>query len=442
MSIHSENISEADFEAVFREVISEDEIIAIRQQFRRSPAGAPPQLADHPLIMGLVFHALLPCGLLSSHMRQLTGHRIGDSSISQRREVMGADLFQALLGQALGPLAEPIAHPHAFYKGMRLVGIDGTTWSVSNTPPIKSSARKTRSRRGSAAFYKLGMTALYELGTHNPLAARIGKDRESEMALAVPLLDTLQADWLLIADRYYGVAKFVSRLLALPSKPWFLVRARDNLKRKVIERFRDGSSLIEIRDAATGTRILLREIYARVRCRSGRWVSVRLWTNLLNPQTHPAGELVRLYGRRWEHETAYKQIKLNLRRTPLLLSHTLTTAAQEICCLVLAQTIVARIRLRAAGKEHPPLQISFIQTLHLCRSFWTITAAFRDILPTRLIPLLFQRVLDLLGQQRSPPRRARSCPRALRQPVSNWPRLRKNVSSTRPFEFKVVRKRA
>jgi hypothetical protein len=440
MSTHSGDISAADFGAIFQEVLSENAIKALRRQFRRSPAGVPPQLADHRLIMGLVFHALLPCGLLSAHVQQLTGHRIADSSISQRREAMGADLFHALLDEALGPLAEPSEHPHAFYKGLRLVGIDGTTWSVSNTPPIKSSVRKARSRRGSAAFYKLGMTALYELGIHNPLAARIGRDRESEMALAIPLLDTLQADWLLIADRYYGVATFVSRLLALPSKPRFLVRARDNLKRKVIERFRDGSCLIEIRETATGTRILLREIYARVRCRSGRWVSVRLWTNLLNPHTHPAGELVRLYAQRWEHETAYKQIKINLRRTPLLLSHTLTTAAQEICCLVLAQTIIARIRLSAAGKEHPPLQISFIQTLHLCRSFWTITAAFRDLLPPELLPIMFRRVLDLLGQQSSRPRRARSCPRALRQPVSKWPRLRKNVSSTRPFEFKVIRK--
>lgn len=442
MSTHSGNISAADFEAVFQQVLSESTIQARRRQFRRSSAGVPPQVADHLLIMGLVFHALLPCGLLSSHMRQLTGRRLGDSSISQRREAMGVELFQALLVEALEPLATPTSHPHAFYKGLRLVGIDGTTWSVSNTPPIKSSRRKARSRRGSAAFYKLGMTALYELGAHNPLAARIGKDRESEMALALPLLDTLQADWLLIADRYYGVAKFVSRLMALPSKPRFLLRARDNLKRKVIDRFRDGSSLIEIRDAATGTRILLREIYARVRCRSGRWVSVRLWTNLSNPMAHSALELVRLYGRRWEHETAYKQIKLHLRRTPLLLSHTLTTAAQEICCLVLAQTIVARIRLSAADKEHPLLQISFIQTLHLCRSFWTMTAAFKDILPASCVPLMFKRVLDLLGQQCSPPRRARSCPRALRQPVSSWPRLRKNLSSTRPFEFKVIRKRS
>jgi len=77
MSTHSGDISEADFETIFQEVLSENAINAMRRQFRRSPAGVPPQLADHRLIMGLVFHALLPCGLLSAHVRQLTGHRIG-----------------------------------------------------------------------------------------------------------------------------------------------------------------------------------------------------------------------------------------------------------------------------------------------------------------------------------------------------------------------------
>ena len=137
---------------MFERVISRSVLEAMVQEFRRSPAGAPPRLAGYRLIGGLVFHVLLPCGLLSAHLLQLTGHRIGDSSISQRRETMGIELFQALLDQALVPIAEPTTHPQAFYKGLRLVGLDGTTWSVSNTPPIKSSVRKARSRRGSAAF--------------------------------------------------------------------------------------------------------------------------------------------------------------------------------------------------------------------------------------------------------------------------------------------------
>jgi hypothetical protein len=434
------DISTKTFTTVFGELLGERTITSLLAEFRQSPAGAVPRVPGHQVIEGMVFHCLMPCGHLAAHVQQLTGHRISGSSISERRETMGCALFHALLKAALAPIAQPATHPQAFYKGMRLVGMDGITWSVSNTPPIKTSVRKARSRRGASAFYKVGMTALYELGTHNPLAANIGKDKESEMVLALPLLSALQSDWLLLADRYYGVAKFIARLLALPNNPSFLIRVRDNLKSKLITRFRDGSCLIEIRDASTRKFVQLREIRARVRCRSGKWVNVRLWTNLLNPDTHPAVDLVRLYGMRWEQETAYKQIKLHLRRTPLLLSHTLPTAVQEVCCLVLAQAIIARMRVAAAGQELPPLQISFIQTLHHCRSFWMITSAiFSDILPPELAPLLFQRILDLLGHQTTPPRRNRSCPRALRQPVSSWPRLRKNVSSKGAFEYKISR---
>ena len=38
----------------------------------------------------------------------------------------------------------------------------------------------------------------------------------------------------------------------------------------------------------------------------------------------------------------------------------------------------------------------------------------------------------------TPKRRARSCPRAVRQPVTGWPRLLKNTSVEGPFEFTVV----
>jgi hypothetical protein len=36
-------------------------------------------------------------------------------------------------------------------------------------------------------------------------------------------------------------------------------------------------------------------------------------------------------------------------------------------------------------------------------------------------------VMDQIAEYASPPRRKRSCPRAVRQPVSSWPRLLKNT---------------
>ena len=137
MSTHLLSISEAGFEALFTEVISARALDTLLQEFRRSPAGAPPQLPGSRLIMGLVFHVLLPCGLLSAHMRQLTGHHLGDSALSERRETMGADLFQAMLAQALRPLAEPTTHPPPSTKVY--------VWSASMAPPGVSRTRRRSS---------------------------------------------------------------------------------------------------------------------------------------------------------------------------------------------------------------------------------------------------------------------------------------------------------
>jgi hypothetical protein len=126
----------------------------------------------------------------------------------------------------------------------------------------------------------------------------------------------------------------------------------------------------------------------------------------------------------------------------LLLSHTLVTAAQEIACLVLAQALVARVRLTVAEAHTPVLQISFIRTLDLFRSLWSITPALTGLLPAANVPLLLRRLVRGLARQASPPRRHRSCPRALRQPVSKWPRLLRNSNAKGVFQFQIIPSRA
>jgi hypothetical protein len=442
MSTLLNKISAANFGCVFGQLISPRKLQAVVRTYRRSPAGVRPRVRPYDLILGMVFHALLPWGLLSTHIEQVSGKRLCDSSVSQRRQGMGWELFVELLDSILAWVGVEKTHPHAFYKGLRIVGIDGSTWSVSNTPPIKASSKKARSRRRRAAFFRLSMTAIYELGMHNPLAARIGLKGESEMALATGLLPSIKAGWLLLADRYYGFGKFVFLLLALESKPSFILRVRKNIKSNPIERLSDGSCLIRIHNPVTGEYVIVREIHARVYRRPGHWISVRLWTNLLNPKHHPAKELVRLYALRWDQELAYKELKIHLRRSPLLLSHTVVTAAQEIVCLLIAQALIARVRMTAAQSGHPSsvLEISFSNTLNVFRSLWFFTALFEAILPQDILPKLVSRALDVLADHPSRARRHRSCPRAVRQPIGPWPRLLRNASSTGAFQYEICRK--
>ena len=138
-----------------------------------------PTLAAVELIQSLVFHVIAEAGTLAQHVQQLTGIEISDSALAQRRALLPIAVFDEIMRSALQPKADPQPHPEAFYHGLRLCAVDGSTFSVTNTPQVKKQMRKAKSRRGKAAFPKVGVAVLLELGLHNPLAA------------AMPVLKTL-----------------------------------------------------------------------------------------------------------------------------------------------------------------------------------------------------------------------------------------------------------
>ena len=140
--------------------------------------------------------------------------------------------------------------------------------------------RKAKSRRGRAAFPKVGVAVMVELGLHNPLAAALGAEGESEMVLAKRVLALQPPKSLQLSDRYYGVGEVLVGLSGEEERH-FLARVKTNLKRRFLEGNPDGSALVEIR--AGQQRRLVREIVGRVQ-RGGRGASrtVRLWTRLLD----------------------------------------------------------------------------------------------------------------------------------------------------------------
>jgi hypothetical protein len=128
-----------------------------------------------------------------------------------------------------------------------------------------------------------------------------------------------------------------------------------------------------------------------------------------------------------------------LRKSEVLQSHTLETGAQEIAAVVLASALLARERARAEAGQTPVLRVSFVKTLELLRPLWLTLALGGDLLSARQKRQLTERFLERAGRQVTPRRRRpRSCPRAVRQPVSGWPRLRRNPSWNGPVHFKIL----
>jgi Transposase DDE domain len=408
--------------------------------------GRKPRVPLTQLLPALTFHVMQGAGTLAEHFATLFADTLADSSWADRRARLPWEIFAELLRRVLRPKATR-RQRDAFWRGWRLVALDGTQFSLTNTPQIRATLGKARTRRGRAAFAKLTTAVLLEVGLHNPLAAAIGRHGESEWALAQRLLAQLPTRALVLGDRLYGVAAFVVHARAACARvgSHFLLRATRATKPRVLKRLPDGTRLVQIalRARHSPTRIVewldVREIRVRVGRPGHRAHELRLWTSLVDARTAPAIELAQLYAHRWEHELYFRELKRQVRKTDLLQSHTLETAAQEIAALVLVSALLAAERLRAAGDQIPVLRVSFMKILELCvKPMWLALELGDGLLTDHQLQRMMTRGYARMRRYLTPPRRARTCPRAVRQPIQAWPRLLQTRSIEGAMHFQLV----
>ena len=408
--------------------------------------GRKPRVSVNQLLQGLTFHVTQGAGTLAEHFFELFEEPLANSSWSDRRIRLPWEVFADLMRRALRPVATRRQHRDAFWRGWRLTALDGTQYSVTNTPQITATTTKAKSRRGRAAFAKITTAVLLELGLHNPLAAGIGRQGESEWELARRLLAQLPKRVVLLGDRLYGVPAFIVHAWTACRRvgSHFLFRIPKHVTAHTVKRLSDGSRRIRVavREKGRPSRILqwldLREIRVHVGRPGFRAQELRLWTSLLSPRTAPALELAQLYAARWEHELYFREAKRVLRQTDVLQSHTVVTAAQEIAAIIVATALLARERARAAAGQVPVLRVKFGVVLAIVRSMWFYLGPCEDLLTARQKDQIVQRGEALMRRCVTAKRRSRTNPRAVRQPVRKWPRLMETHSVEGPMQFKMV----
>lgn len=414
-------------------------------QQRRHGAGRPEQrLTRAQLLVGLVFHYTVGwAGSLAEHLFCLLAIEMAESTLSERRQALPFEVFSQLLTRVLRPIRTVGAQ--GFFRQWRLVGLDGVSFSLPNTAPVKQKCKK--GSKGRNAFAQLQCAALVELVLHNPLAARVGRAGESEWKLALGLLEQLPQQCLLLVDRLYGCGAFVIPALnQLKSRQGqILVRVGKRLKvRRKIRRYHDGSWLVEIAalDPADHHRVagtaLVREIYATVRRRGHRPVQIRLWTSL-NCAEASAQELVRLYMGRWEQELYFRELKWHLGINDLLRSHTVDTAAQEVAAMIIGSSLIAHERAKLKPTEQLQHRVSFIKTWETLEPLWLTLLLGADILSEPQKQALCDRFYALAARRLMPKKRLRSCPRTIRQPRLRWPRTEVPSSTTGPLAVTIRR---
>lgn len=418
-----------------------------RLQARKHKAGRPAHhLSRGQLLAAIVFHYTVTwAGTLAEHLFWLMGIEMSNGTLSERRQALPFVVFDELLRRLLCPLH--LASAQAFYRGWRLVAIDGVSFSLPNTEQVQKQCRKGGNQKGRAAFAKLQCSALVELLMHNPLAARLGWNGESEWKLAQGLLEHLPTNCLLLADRLYGCGAFLVAAWQHLQKQngHFLVRVKQGLKiLREIQRLADGSRIVEIKaldpenPRKVAATLQVREIQATIQRKGYRTVHLRLWTSLLDGEQAPARELIQLYITRWEQELYFRELKSELGVNDLLQSQTPETAAQEVAAMIIGSSLIAEERSKLKPGEELGHRISFIKVWETLEPLWLTLLLGADILTETQKQQLVERFYGLASRRVMQKKRTRSCPRAMRQPIQPWPRKKNQKSSTDPITVSVV----
>ena len=317
-------------------------------------------------------------GVLAWAERGVTVAVPSEEALSNARARLGPAPVRLLFEKAAGPLAGP-GTEGAFWRGLRLVSLDGTTldcqdteanWQRFGGPSTKDpSGRKLR-----GAFPQVRLLGLAECGTRALIAACQGGYRTGEKTLARQLLPRLDAGMLCLADSNFTCYELWRDAAAAGAQ--LLWRAGASLGLPVIEVLPDGTYLSRLRaprklrkDGAAD--IAVRVVEYHLNDASGQVTETfTLITTLLDPEAAPARELAELYHARWQIETAIGAFKTGMKGAGIVLrSKTPDGAEQEIWALLCAYHAIREVICAAAAlARQDPLRISFAHALDVVRA--------------------------------------------------------------------------
>jgi hypothetical protein len=304
-------------------------------------------------------------------------------AIAKARARLGAEPLRRLFVEVARPLATPDTKG-AWYRGWRLLAVDGTCLDVADTPANQAAfGRPTTHRGGRAAFPQVRVVAVAECGTHAIIDATMGPLAKGETTLAAGLLTedgALGPQVLLLADRQFVDANLWRQ--AATTGAQLLWRTKTNAVLAVLEGFDDGSYLSQIA-AATDRRhgvapTVVRVVEYTLRKDPGRPASpapYRLLTTILDPTRAPAAELAALYHQRWEFETTLDELKTHQRGPKVVLrSRSPEMVAQEVWGMLLVHHAI-RTLMHQAALDHQldPDRLSFVRSLRIVRRQVTTT---------------------------------------------------------------------
>ena len=376
---------------------------------------------------------VIALGLCSGHSyRQIfrwlqpfqPGRMMGRSTLCEARQRLGAGPLRRLALQVIQLLGTPQT-PGAFYRGMRLMGVDGVVLDVADSPANERAFGRPGGGRAPGAWPQVRLLALCELGSHVLWRWLLKPVRRSELSMAPALLRLLQPDMLLLWDRNFLTHACVTGVYAQGAQ--LLARVSSGRVFEPLQRLSDGSYLAKLypcyadrRRDRNGRVVRIIDYTLNDPQRPGAGQPHRLLTTLLDPELDPATTLICLYHERWEEELAFDEIKVHLRTQPVLRSQIPAGVVQEVYALLLAHYLLRVLMQEAAAlRGLDPRRLSFTATVQILRTRLPECPACPPATEH-----WYQLRVQEVAEEVLPPRRNRSNPRVIKRKMSKWPKKR------------------
>ena len=360
----------------------------------------------------------------------------GPSALSYQRAILGAEPLEWLFEHGTQVLCTPET-PGAFYRGYRLMAVDGSLFTVPDTQANAAAFGRSCNQYGKGAYPQARAVLLTECGSHATVGLHLGDYDEAEIHGAYALLPKLQRGMFLMHDANFFGGAYLEALNAKGVRALFALPSTVALER--VRNLPDGSYLARLKPQPKALYPMQQPVWLRVieyqitDERLGEPGHVyRLATTWLNPRTAPAKTLLTLYHERWEIEIVLDEIKTHLRaQLKVLRSHTPEGVRQELYALFVVHYAIRALMYRSALQaDLDPDRLSFSEAVfQLCE---TVSDERGEDEPARQ-QYRTERLLQRFRRNLLPERHLRITRRELKQVYRKYKPKKRNVPPPKPF---------
>ncbi|MGQ0654505.1 MAG: IS4 family transposase [Betaproteobacteria bacterium] len=203
---------------------------------------------------------------------------VSNSALVQARDRLGAEPLGWLFHTSAAVWASASADEHR-WRGLAVLGVDGSTLRVPDTPQNDAHFGRAGTSRGDAlaAYPQLRLVTLMVLRSHLLLEVAFGPYRKSELALARELWPRIPKQSLLIMDREFANYENFQALSDPTQQRHWLTRAKAGErmpKLHAVEKLGRNDALVELRPSP-----MTRQLHPGSRTR-------REFPALQDPRTH------------------------------------------------------------------------------------------------------------------------------------------------------------